>query len=753
MPGPSDREIAQSRIGFQEETPKDLEPSPSMGENFMSMSEPGPERLPAELTRLGKRIWQIALLYGLVGVLWITLSDSAMALLVSQEALVRLGIFKGLGFVMVTTGLLYVLNRRSFREVCKGYLLSEQQAAERQRAENESKGLAERLTTTFESITDAFYTVDREWRFTYMNHQAEKMLHCDRDKVRGEVLWDLFPDAVGTKFQEEFLRSTSENITVIFEEYYAPFDRWFEVRAFPSPHGLAVYFRDVSEQRKAQERILEQATLIDLARDAIVVHDLSRRILSWSQGAQRIYGWTGDEALASRFDELLSVPDQRFEEAYRAVVLKGTWHGELHKRTKSGAQVVMDCRWTRVCDANGEPASILSLESDITERKKIEADFLRSQRMESIGTLAGGIAHDLNNVLTPILVSVQFLKMGETDPDRLSMLQTAETSALRGAEMVGQVLSFARGMDGQKHRLKLQPVLADLLKIVRDTFSKCITITADVPDDLWPVLGDPTQLHQVLLNLCVNARDAMPEGGHLTISARNETLDEHAAALTAEISPGPYVCLDVEDTGSGISPEIVDKIFDPFFTTKEVGKGTGLGLSTSLGIVKNHGGSLHAYSEANNGSKFRIYLPAAEGEGKEVEPPTVRDQLPRGDDRLILVVDDESAVREVTRRTLEAYGYRVATASDGAEAVAYYTGNQEEVAVVLTDMMMPVMDGLATIRVLRKINPGVSIVAASGLATNGDVAKVASEGVRHFLPKPYTAAQLLNTLWLARQEG
>jgi CheY-like chemotaxis protein len=288
-------------------------------------------------------------------------------------------------------------------------------------------------------------------------------------------------------------------------------------------------------------------------------------------------------------------------------------------------------------------------------------------------------------------------------------------------------------------------LLRDVEKIVTDTLPRDIQVSAVIPPDLWSVRGDPTQLHQVLLNLCVNARDAMPDGGRLVISAQNMMLDEHYVAMNAEAQPGPYVFLQVEDSGIGMTPEVIRKIFDPFFTTKDLGKGTGLGLSTSLGIVRSHAGFIRVYSELGKGTTFKIYLPA-QMQGSPATRITEAEEMPRGNGETILVVDDESSVLQITQQTLEAFGYRVLLACDGSEALALYTRHGKEIALVLTDMMMPVMDGVATVRVLRKLNPELSIIAASGLSANGHTAKVAGLGVKHFLPKPYTAETLLRTL-------
>lgn len=383
---------------------------------------------------------------------------------------------------------------------------------------------------------------------------------------------------------------------------------------------------------------------------------------------------------------------------------------------------------------------------DLTERKKLEHQFLRAQRMESIGTLAGGIAHDLNNILAPIMMSIDVLRLTATDPQAQSILETIEISSRRGADIVRQVLSFARGIEGERIEVQPKHLLEDVEGIIKDTFPKDIQLQFSIPNDIWTILGDPTQIHQILLNLCVNARDAMPHGGSLVIGVENCSLDEQYAAMHHRAKPGNYVKITVTDSGEGMPPDLLDKIFEPFFTTKEINKGTGLGLSTVMAIVKSHDGIVNVYSEPGNGTTFKIYLPAIKvsSEAKSVVPGEI--SMPRGNGETILVVDDEASILTVTTQTLRAFGYKVMTATDGAEALAIYAQNQAAIAVVLTDMMMPVMDGAAVIRVLTKINPAVRIIAASGLTSNAGVPKSSRAHLEHFLTKPYTAETLLKAI-------
>ncbi|HEX3866650.1 MAG TPA: PAS domain S-box protein, partial [Gemmatimonadaceae bacterium] len=355
------------------------------------------------------------------------------------------------------------------------------------------------------------------------------------------------------------------------------------------------------------------------------------------------------------------------------------------------------------------PDEGVSFVLDLTHRKQLEQQVLRAQRMESVGTLAGGIAHDLNNVLAPILLSVALLRADIDDPPLAELLETVETCAKRGADLVQQVLSFARGVEGRQVLVNPHHLMHDLVRVMRDTFPRSIDIAFEAPPLLWTVVGDPTQMHQVFLNLGVNGRDAMPGGGRLSVSMENAVLDETYAAMNIDSRAGAYVVVTVADTGPGIPLEIRERIFEPFFTTKGVGQGTGLGLSTSLAIVKSHGGFIHVYSEPGQGTTFKVYFPA-NTTARVVEAIAVdRNHLPRGDDELILVVDDESAVRNIAQATLQRFGYRVLLAANGAEAVALFAVHRGEIAAVLTDMAMPVMGGPATIIALKAIDPTVKI--------------------------------------------
>jgi PAS domain S-box-containing protein len=499
------------------------------------------------------------------------------------------------------------------------------------------------------------------------------------------------------------------------------------------------------DRQQADARIREQASLLDKAQDAILVEDLDHQITFWNKSAERLYGWTAAEVLGRSVQELLFKDSSVFAMAHEQTLSVGEWLGEMNQVDKDGRDLTIEGRWTLVRNEDGEPESVFVINTDISEHRKLEQQFLRAQRLESIGTLAGGIAHDLNNILAPISMAAELLKMSVSDTRSSDLLETISNSAKRGADMVGQILSFSRGMEGQRVEVHPRKLILEVEAILRDTFLKRIQFDAIAARDLWTIHGDPTQLHQVILNLCLNARDAIAGNGKISLRAENVVIDERFASMNLEAKQGAHICIQVEDSGEGIPPEILDKIFDPFFTTKSVGKGTGLGLSTSLAIVRSHGGFIRTDSHPGGGTTMKVYLPAQrelDGSARVSDMP----DLPHGQGEMVLIVDDEGSIRQITQQTLETFGYRTMLAENGDEAISQYALYQSDISVVLTDMMMPVMDGSATIELLTKINPSVRIIATSGISANRELAASSGTGVKDFLQKPFSAETLLTCL-------
>jgi PAS domain S-box-containing protein len=607
---------------------------------------------------------------------------------------------------------------------------------------------------TLDSTADGILVVNQEGRMAGYNKKFLAIWNLPPSLIEAKhyqdmlnaVLWQIKdPEGFNRKFRE--LNETPEAASYdliefvdgrIFERYSQP------QRVGDQIVGRVWSFRDITERKKAERRILEQASLIDLAQDAIVVRDLGHWITFWNKGAERLFGWTAEEIKGRQVTELLYRDAAAFESAQRELLDKGSWSGEIRQLTKGGQEVVVSSRWTLVRDEEDHPSAVLAISTDITEKKKLESQFLRSQRMESIGTLAGGVAHDLNNILAPIMMSAPLLRQGLGPKETETLIHNIETSAQRGADIVKQLLAFARGMEGERVVVNLRHMVDEMAKIVRETFPKNMTVQAKASRELWPIIGDPTHIHQVLLNLCINARDAMPNGGSITIVAENMTIDAHYASFDAEAKQGPYVVLRVADTGTGIPQEILDKIFDPFFTTKEHGKGTGLGLSTVLGIAKSHGGFVNVTSELGKGTTFSCFFPATPNAKPEAR--TEKKALPRGNGETILVVDDEAGILNAAKKLLETNGYQVITSSDGVEALAVYSQHRDAVKAVLTDVMMPVMDGAAMMRVLKKLEPNIKVIATSGIDQDAKMDELKTLGMKAFIAKPYTAEKILTTL-------
>jgi PAS domain S-box-containing protein len=493
------------------------------------------------------------------------------------------------------------------------------------------------------------------------------------------------------------------------------------------------------ELRRADElKIREQAALIEKAQDAIWVEDLDGKIIYTNPSAEKLYGWSLAELQAGEAAKrIFFMNEARSAEARQAAKMNGEWLGEFDQTTRSGKKVTVASRCTLIRDGSGEPKSLLFINTDVTEKKKLEKEFYRAQRIESIGVIAGGIAHDLNNSLSPVLMGLQLLRRQQADDETQRMLSVMEGNTHRAADMVKQVLLFSRGRDGEKVALFPGALLREMERIVRHTFPKSINVATLAPADLWSVMGDATQLHQILLNLCVNARDAMPDGGQLTLAADNVELTADEATQIPNATPGRFVMLLVSDTGCGIRAEILPQIFEPFFTTKPVGQGTGLGLSTTARIVIQHGGFVNVKSELNRGTSFEIYVPALAAASPEKQSVSAH-ALPMGNGELILVVDDEQSVREMMSLGLTAQGYRVISTANGAEGIALLQQHSAEVKLVFLDDDMPVMSGRAALPRLRACSPAVPIVLMSGEAAAGSVG-----GNIQSLAKPFQLDELL----------
>ena len=633
-----------------------------------------------------------------------------------------------------------------------------EEAVEHERVDEGLRESEERYRKLVEFSPDAI-SIHSEGKIVFINASGTKLLGATNPEqlIGKPVINFVHPDY--REIAMERIRLMSEkgkNVSPTEQKFIKLEGSVIDVEVIATPftyqgkHGIQVIIRDITDQKRAEEAMKQSEEkyrmLIDNIQDGVfIIQD--NKIQFANEAFARVAGFTVQEVIGKEFRELVAPEDleivtERYNrrQAREDVPHEYEFH-MLHKDERTRILVNMNVGLITFRDGMASMGTV----KDITEKKMLESQLLRAQRMESIGTLASGIAHDINNVLTPIMLSQELLREKLNDEESLRYLMIIERSTQRGANLMKQVMSYAKGVEGERNVLQTSHLISEIRQISTETFPRNIEFRTDIPKDLWNISGDATQLHQILMNLCVNARDVMPDGGILRISAENLLIDEDYAHINIDAKVGPYIIITVTDTGIGIPPRILDRIFEPFFTTKEPGKGTGLGLSTALGIVKSHGGFITVYSEVGKGTAFKVYLPAI------ITTETLKAQkrqheLPVGHGESILVVDDEDQIREMTKKTLETHGYRAITANDGKEAISLYKQNKEEIKLVLMDMMMPVMDGSVSIRELRKANHEVKIIAVSGLTEKDKIEKVDDIQVNAFLAKPYTTEKLLNTI-------
>jgi PAS domain S-box-containing protein len=620
-----------------------------------------------------------------------------------------------------------------------------------------------RFHDLLENVDLIAMTLDREGRVTFCNDHLLALSGWRREEVLGADWSEKFlPESVGKTKAPFFVKKGAGNIPSHQESPIKT--RTGELRDIAWNNtmlrdgtgriiGTVSIGEDVTDRNRTG-RILQESEerfrqLAENIREVFWITDFGKRgIIYISPAYEVVWGRTCASLYAAPQTWLESVrPEdrERVERAMKTKQAQGTYDEEYRILRPDGTE-----RWIRdqafpVREADGSINRCVGVAEDITESKALQEQFFRAQRMEAIGTLAGGIAHDLNNILAPVLMAPVLLReSARTDQER-RLLDMIEQSGKRGSNIVRQLLTFSRGTGGERVSIQLRTLAQEMGEIMRETFPKDITVRKEVARNLYSILADPNQIHQVIINLCVNARDAMPDGGTLTLGAKNVELTAEDVGTNAPAKPGPHVALFVTDTGQGIPPEIIDRIFDPFFTTKGPTKGTGLGLSTVLGIVRSHQGFTTVASKVGKGTTFTVYLPAVAADNQRPVSPA-GDAIPRGHGELILVVDDEEPIRNATRSILEHYGYRVETASDGEEALATFVVNRDTVKLVLTDLMMPVMGGIPLIRGLRAMNPKLKVLATSGLMDLENDAKLKAVEINGIIPKPFDALELLTAV-------
>ncbi|MFN4211583.1 MAG: PAS domain-containing protein, partial [Devosia sp.] len=587
---------------------------------------------------------------------------------------------------------------------------------------DEANTLSRRLRQTLESISDAFFLLDKEWRFSFLNGQAERLLGRQRDELEGRTIWTEFPQAMGSSFETSYREAVRDGHAVRFQEYFPPLQAWFDVDAYPTPEGLAVYFRDISRRKRSQEEVRisnERFLLVAQAtNDVIWDWDLVDSTLWWNENFKTLFGYDaadvepGPEAWLNRIH-----PEDadRVIDSIHAVIdgNEKSWVSEYRFLHHDGHALTIIDRGSVIRDESGRAIRMVGSMLDVSPQRELEGRLRQAQKLEAMGQLTGGIAHDFNNLLTVILGSTELLcDELESGQQPYLLAKMIATAAQRGADLTSRLLAFGRKQPLQPRLLDLGGLVAGMEAMLHRTLGEHIEIRVIRPAVPWTAEIDPALLESAILNLAINARDAMGKGGRLIIETANATLDAERAA-EEDIAPGQYVVLTVSDTGQGIAPDVLPKVFEPFFTTKEAGKGSGLGLSMVYGFVKQSGGHIRIRSELGHGTTVRLYF-SRSLKTAQASPETTPRGAPKGGNELILVVEDDSLVRANLSRQLERLGYRVLEANAGAPALELLAA-YPDVSLLFTDIVMPgALNGAEFAKKALEIRPGLHVLFTSG---------------------------------------
>jgi two-component system cell cycle sensor histidine kinase/response regulator CckA len=626
--------------------------------------------------------------------------------------------------------------------------------AQRKLAEEALRAASLYNRSLIEASLDPLVTISAEGKITDVNSATERITGYSRDHLLGTDFADYFADP--QKARDGYERAFKKGMV---EDYELEI-RHRDGHLTPVVYNASVYHdssaeivglfaaaRDISQRKQAEEKNLWMAAIVESSDDAIIGKTLDGLMTSWNKGAANLYGYTDAEAVGQPIS-LLVPPDRQDEVSQLLEKIKRGEHVEHYetvRRTKKGRAIDISLTISPIRNPEGEIIGASTIARDITAQKSLQRQLLQAQKMEAIGTLAGGIAHDFNNLLTVVLGFSELLLIGKDERDPAQEdLQKINEAARKGAELVQRILAFSRKTEINPRPLNLNREIQQVKKLLVRTIPKMIEIELALSGELATVNADPVQIEQVLMNLAVNAKDAMPDGGTLTIETKNVALDEEYCRMHLGAIPGDYVLLSVSDTGHGMDKETLNHIFEPFYTTKGVGRGTGLGLAMVYGIVKQHGGYTTCYSELAVGTVFKIYLPVVPTEAQS-EIRTEKPRLSRGTET-ILLVDDEEHVRELGKRVLEKYGYTVLTAASGKQALVVYEKNKDQISLVILDLIMPEMGGRECLERLLKIEPLAKVLIASGYAAEGQTKEGIETGAKGFVGKPFDMRQMLHTV-------
>lgn len=634
-----------------------------------------------------------------------------------------------------------------------------QDISERKRGESERLALAERLATTLDIITDAFITIDSGWRFTFVNGEAERLLRQSREELLDRHLLEVFPEAVGSVFEERYRHAMDTGESVEFEQDFEPLQATFEVRAHPSPDGLAIYFRDVTERKRARMALraandLLERTFESLDVAVLVIERPAGMIIRCNATAEKVFGYAAREMIG-RDTAFLHV-DEDTREAFERQCMEviedgGVFRCDAQVRRKDGKVIHAQHTVSALRDEEGGVAALVSVVDDITamrraesERAQLEEQLRQSQKMEAVGRLAGGVAHDFNNMLSVILGHSELLREDPRMPEVLrDDVDEILAAGKRSADLTRQLLAFARKQTVVPRVLAINETIASMLKMLGRLLGEDIDLVWNPGADAGLVRMDPAQIDQILVNLIVNARDAIGGPGRIEISTARRNLDAAACAGFVESppTPGDYLVLRVRDSGCGMDEATREKLFEPFFTTKPAGMGTGLGLPTVYGIVQQNRGAIEVHSAPGRGAVFQVYLPVHDGE-TEGEPVTEAPTPPPMVTQTILVVEDEPALLMLATRVLERLGYAVLAAAHPREALAHAAAHDGPIHLLLTDIVMPEMNGVEVWKRIHPDRPEMRCLFMSGYTADALRAQGAADELTHFLQKPFTQKML-----------
>ena len=653
-------------------------------------------------------------------------------------------------FAIVTGILVVQIARAVFRKADKAEI-------ERQRAQHDLEASEIRYRRLFESAKDGILILDAETgEVVDVNPFMIELLGYSHEVFLGKALWEigLFKNVVASKeaflkmqrkgyFRNEDLPMETKDGRKIDVEFAS------NVYRMDSTSVIQCNIRDITERKQAEESLMLQNAALQSAANAIVITDRVGKIILVNQAFTQLTGYSQEEVIGKTPNILKSGshPVTFFQNLWKTIISGKVWKGEIENRRKDGSLYTEEMTITPVRQAQGEISHFIAIKQDITDRKKLQQEILQSQKIQSIGTLAGGIAHDFNNILAIILIYASLLERSE-DSSREKILESSRaiTRAVgRGKELVRQILTFARKTDVVFEPMSVVDLIDELLSMLKETFPKVITFAKNIDEDIPFISADRTQIHQVILNLYVNARDAMPHGGTITIKVERQTKD-HVQKRFPAAEQDSYICISVTDTGEGMDKAIMPRIFDPFFTTKEMGKGTGLGLAVVYGVLQSHHGYVDVESERELGTTFRLYFPIPLLNEQVITVQSIHESIVVGGTETILFVEDEELLIESVCQLLKSKGYKVYTAMDGIEAIKLYDQHKQEIDLVITDMGLPGITGKDEFKILKEMNPGVKVVLASGFFEPEMKLELLKAGAKGFIQKPYIPEDILRII-------